>query len=125
MTQAQRQRRLETYFAELARAYARGLGLAYLGTIRQLPPPPLPGQEMEATRYYVNGLAPSGGGTRLVEFTPALYAALRKAEAWVETGRGPGPAATPVQADARRTGGHPGAIRPRTQPGFRRRSPAI
>jgi hypothetical protein len=125
MTNAQRQRRFETYFTELARALARSLGLAYLGTIRQLPPPPLPGQQLEATRYYVNGLAPSGGGTRLVEFTPALYAALRQAEAWVETGRGPGPAANPAHPGARRTGGGPGAVRPSAKSGFKRRSPAI
>jgi len=125
MTNAQRQRRFETYFADLARAHARGLGLAYLGTIRQLPPPPLPGQQMETTRYYVNGLAPSGGGTRLVEFTPALYAALRKAEAWVETGRGSPPAASPAPPGARRNGGGPATGRPGAKSGFKRRSPAI
>jgi hypothetical protein len=91
MNLPQRQARLERFFADLARRYALSLGLGYLGTIRQLPPPPLPGERLGATRYYVNGLAPKGGGTRLVEFNPPLYAAVRRAEAWVESGRGPAP----------------------------------
>jgi hypothetical protein len=92
LTSAQRQNRLEHLFPELARRYARSLGLGYVGTIRQLPPPPLPGEQPGATRYYLNGLVPKGGGTHLVEFSPALYATVRRAEHWVETGRGPLPA---------------------------------
>ncbi len=91
MNLSQRQARLERFFAALARSYALSLGLEYLGTIRQLPPPPLPGELLGVTRYYVNGLAPKGGGTRLVEFSPPLYASVRRAEAWVATGRGPAP----------------------------------
>ncbi len=91
MNLPQRQARLERFFADLARRYALSLGLGYLGTIRQLPPPPLPGERLGATRYYVNGLPPQGGGTQLVEFNPTLYAAVRRAEAWVQTGRGPAP----------------------------------
>ncbi len=124
MNLPQRQGRLERFFAALARTYAHGLGLGYIGTIRQLPPPPLPGERLGATRYYVNGLAPDGGGTRLVEFSPPLYAAVRKAEAWVETGRGPAPVLAGTSSRAARLNGAPrGGARPAAE-GAPRRSRA-
>ncbi|HXQ80163.1 MAG TPA: hypothetical protein VN775_02540 [Opitutaceae bacterium] len=91
MTPAQRQSAFDRFFASLARARAQRLGLRYAGTIRKLPPPPLPGETTGATRYYLNAVAADGSASGLVELGRSADAALRKAERWVETGKGPAP----------------------------------
>ena len=93
MTPAQRQAVFDRFFTSLARACSRRLGLGFAGTIRKLPPPPLPGETLGTTRYYLNAVAADGSGSGLVELGGAADAALRRAEKWVETGRGPAPVA--------------------------------
>jgi hypothetical protein len=90
MTPAQRQAAFERFFAATARAFAARLGMGFAGTIRKLPPPPLPGERPGATRYYVNAV-PTQGGPGLVELGGAALAAIRRAERWAETGEGPRP----------------------------------
>ncbi|HMD60472.1 MAG TPA: hypothetical protein VKG78_03525 [Opitutaceae bacterium] len=89
MTPAQRQAAFDRYFISLARNRARRLGVAYAGTIRKLPPPPLPGGAPGETRYYLNAVSADGSG--LVELGSAADAALRRAERWLEAGEGSGP----------------------------------
>jgi len=91
MSPAQRQSLFDRYFPSLAREYAQAMNLEYAGTIRKLPPPPLPGEIIGQTRYYINTLTGAGKGTRLVEFPAEIYAVLRRAEAWVDTGKGAPP----------------------------------
>jgi|CZKI01.1.fsa_nt_gi hypothetical protein len=91
MTQAQRQAVFDRLFASLARSRSQRLGLGYAGTIRKLPPPPLPGEAPGATRYYLNAVAADGSGSGLVELGGPADAALRRAERWVETAKGPAP----------------------------------
>jgi hypothetical protein len=93
MTPARRQAAFDRFFVSLARAGARRLGLGYLGTIRKMPPPPLPGEAAGATRYYLNAVAADGSRSGLVELGAAADAALRRAEKWVATGVGPAPKA--------------------------------
>ena len=93
MTPARRQAAFDRYFVSLAREGARRLGLGYLGTIRKMPPPPLPGESAGATRYYLNAVAADGSRSGLVELGAAADAALRRAEKWVATGVGPAPKA--------------------------------
>lgn len=92
MSPAQRQAAFERLFAASARAYARRLGLGFAGTIRKLPPPPLPGERPGATRYYVNTVALDGAAAGLVELRGSALAEVRRAEAWAETGTGAAPA---------------------------------
>jgi hypothetical protein len=92
MTSAQRQSAFDRFFNSLARARSERLGLGYAGTIRKLPPPPLPGEPPGATRYYLNAVAADGSRSGLVELGNATDAALRRAERWVESGKGPAPA---------------------------------
>jgi hypothetical protein len=91
-TSTQRRAAFERFFTDLARARSTRLGLGFVGTIRRLPPPPLPGEAPGGTRYYLNAIAANGAGPRLVELGAAADAALRRAERWVETGKGPAPA---------------------------------
>jgi hypothetical protein len=93
MTPARRQAAFDRFFVSLARAGARRLGLGYLGTIRKMPAPPLPGEAAGATRYYLNAVAADGSRSGLVELGAAADAALRRAEKWVATGVGPAPKA--------------------------------
>ena len=103
MTPRQRQSAFDRFFATLARGRSRRLGLRYLGTIRKLPPPALPGEEQGATRYYLNAVAGDDSTSGLVELGGRADAALRRAERWVETGRGPAPAgAAPASGKRRR-----------------------
>jgi hypothetical protein len=92
MTPRQRQAAFDRFFIALARKRSERLGLGYLGTIRKMPPPPLPGEAPDKTRYYLNAVARDGSGTGLVELGGAADAALRRAERWVESGEGPAPA---------------------------------
>ncbi|HXN34739.1 MAG TPA: hypothetical protein VN877_01115 [Opitutaceae bacterium] len=92
MTPAKRQAAFDQLFTELARKCAKRLGLSYAGTIRKLPPPPLPGEEQGETRYYLNAVAGDSRGGRLVELGGAADAALRRAERWARTGEGRKPA---------------------------------
>jgi hypothetical protein len=92
MTPRQRQAAFDRFFASLARSRSRRLGLRYLGTLRKLPPPPLPGEPPGVTRYYLNAVAKDDSSSGLVELGGAADAALRRAERWVETGRGAAPA---------------------------------
>lgn len=92
MTPAQRQASFEKFFATAARAYARRLGLGFAGTIRKLPPPPLPGERPGATRYYVNAVS-GDGAPGLVEIGGSALAEVRRAERWADTGEGPRPGA--------------------------------
>jgi hypothetical protein len=93
MTPAQRQAVFDRFFTSLARECSQRLGLGFAGTIRKMPPPPLPGETPGTTRYYLNAVAADGSGSGLVELGGAADAALRRAEKWVETGKGPAPAA--------------------------------
>jgi hypothetical protein len=92
MTPAKRQAAFDRLFTELAKKCARRLGLSYAGTIRKLPPPPLPGGKPGETRYYLNAVAEDSRGGRLVELGRTADAALRRAERWVRTGVGRKPA---------------------------------
>jgi hypothetical protein len=91
MTPTQRQAAFDRYFTELARKRSLRLGLRFAGTIRKLPPPPLPGEKPGATRYFLNAVAADGRGSGLVALGGPSDAALRRAENWVATGRGPAP----------------------------------
>jgi hypothetical protein len=63
MSPAQRQAAFDRFFTSLARRCSQRLGLGYAGTIRKLPPPPLPGESPGTTRYYLNAVA-AGLGIR-------------------------------------------------------------
>jgi hypothetical protein len=102
MTPSQRQAAFDRFFTSLARRRSRSLGLGYAGTIRKLPPPPLPGEGPGATRYYLNAVAADASRSGLVELGGAADAALRRAEKWVETGEGPAPAPGLTAAKARK-----------------------
>jgi hypothetical protein len=91
MTPTQRQSVFDRFYEQLARRRASQLGLRYLGTLRKLPPPPLPGEAQGATRYYLNAVAGDGSSSGLAELGGRADAALRRAEEWVETGRGRAP----------------------------------
>jgi len=91
MTPSQRQAAFDRYFTLLARGRSRRLGLVFAGTVIKLPPPPLPGDPPGATRYYANAVEADGSASGLVELGQAANAALRRAERWVETGKGPPP----------------------------------
>jgi hypothetical protein len=97
MTPHQRQAAFQRYFVSLARTRAKRLGLGYAGTIRKLPPPPLPGESPGPTRFFLNAVARDGLGCGLVELAGTAEASLRRAEAWVETGRGSAPDAPRVK----------------------------
>jgi hypothetical protein len=88
MTPSQRQAAFNRLLVSLAKKRAKRLGLAYAGTIRKLPPPPLPGEKQGETRYYLNAAAGGAGAGGLVELSRASNAKLRKAERWAETGKG-------------------------------------
>jgi hypothetical protein len=94
MTPNQRQAAFDRFFVELARGRAQRLGLGYAGTIRKLPPPPLPGEALGTTRYYLNAVARDGLSSGLVELAGAAEASLRRAEGWVRTGQGSAPVRT-------------------------------
>jgi len=91
MNPSRRQAAFEEIFTSAARAFARRRGLAYAGTIRKLPPPPLPGERPGATRYYVNAVARDGAAPGLLELSGGALAEVRRAERWAETGEGPQP----------------------------------
>ena len=95
MTYARRQTTFQRYFTTLAKARAARLGLGFAGTIRKLPPPPLPGEPAGATRYFLNAVARDGSSSGLVELAGAAEASLRRAEHWVESGAGAAPRAAP------------------------------
>jgi hypothetical protein len=88
MTSSQRQAAFDRIFAALAKKRAKRVGLAYAGTIRKLPPPPLPGERPGETRYYVNAVAAGSKGGGLLELGRAANAELKRAERWAETGKG-------------------------------------
>jgi hypothetical protein len=98
MTLRQRQAAFDRFFVSLARKCSARLGVGYLGTIRKLPPPPLPGEKLGSTRYYLNAVARDGSGSGLVEMGGSADDALRRAEVWVETGRGAAPEAAAPKA---------------------------
>jgi hypothetical protein len=100
MTPTQRQAAFDRYFAALARRRCRSLGLRFLGTIRKLPPPPLPGESPGETRYFLNAIAADGSASGLVELGGRADDALRRAERWAETGVGPAPAIAGAQRAA-------------------------
>jgi hypothetical protein len=98
MTPKQRQVAFDRFFVAHARKCSQRLGLGYLGTIRKLPPPPLPGEAAGGTRYYLNAVAKDGSRSGLVELGGTADAALRRAERWVATGDGPAPALLSAKA---------------------------
>jgi hypothetical protein len=102
MTPKQRQAAFDRYFIALARKCAARLGLRYVGTIRKLPPPPLPGEKAGGTQYFLNAVSKDGSRSGLVELGGPADAALRRAEKWVATGAGPAPALAAPKAKAAR-----------------------
>jgi hypothetical protein len=88
MTSAQRQAAFNRFFTELARALAQKRRLGFAGTLRKLPPPPLPGEPAGDTRYYLNAIPGDGSPPRLIELRGEADRSLRRAETWLETGRG-------------------------------------
>jgi len=100
MTPNQRQIAFERLFTAIAKRRAERLGMAYVGTIRRLAPPPLPGETAGTTLYYLNAVPSSGQGPTLVGLGAAADAQLRKAETWVATGKGAAP--VPPAAGKRR-----------------------
>jgi hypothetical protein len=91
MTSTQRQAAFDRFFTELARKCSQRLGLGFAGTIRKLPPPPLPGEIPGATLYFLNAVAADGRGSGLVSLGSTADAALRRAEKWVQSGKGSAP----------------------------------
>jgi hypothetical protein len=102
MTSYQRQAAFDRFFTGLARRRSEKLGLGFAGTIRKLPPPPLPGEPQGATLYFLNAVAADGRGSGLVALGGAAEAALRRAEKWVRTGKGPAPVPPGRAARSRR-----------------------
>jgi len=102
MTSSQRQAAFDRYFTELARRCSQRLGMGFAGTIRKLPPPPLPGEAQGATLYFLNAVAADGKGSGLVALGGAADAALRRAEKWVRTGKGAAPVPAGRTAKLRR-----------------------
>src|SRR5580692_8575187 len=100
MTPTQRQAAFDRFFTALARRRCERLGLGFAGTIRKLPPPPLPGEKPGTTQYYLNAVAANGRGSGLVPLGTTAQAALQRAENWVRTGKGRAPAA-PARAASR------------------------
>ncbi len=96
MTPRQRQAAFDRFFTTLAKGRSRRLGLRFVGTIRKLPPPPLPGERPGSTRYYLNAVAGDDSGSGLVELGGRADAALRRAERWAETGLGAAPVSLPA-----------------------------
>jgi len=96
MTSSQRQAAFQQYFTEVARAHARRHGLGYAGTIRKLPPPPLPGEGTGATRYFLNAVSRDGLTSGLVELPGPSESALQRAERWAESGEGSAPRLPPA-----------------------------
>jgi hypothetical protein len=96
MTPTQRQAAFDRFLTETARSHARRLGVEYAGTLRKLPPPPLPGEIPAGTRFFLNAVAADGSRTGLVELTGPAAASLSRAESWALTGKGrPPPLAKP------------------------------
>jgi hypothetical protein len=91
MTSSQRQAAFDRFFTELARKCSQRLGLGFAGTIRKLPPPPLPGESPGATLYFLNAVAADGRGSGLVALGVTADTALRRAEKWVQSGKGSAP----------------------------------
>jgi hypothetical protein len=102
MTSSQRQAAFNRFFVTLAKSRATRLGLGYAGTIRKLPPPPLPGQAQGTTRYFLNAVASDGSRSGLVELAGTAEASLRRAESWVETGKGSAPVLPGVKTPKRK-----------------------
>ena len=92
MTSAKRRAAFDRLFVKLAKRRAKQLGLAYAGTVRKLPPPPLPGERPGEARYYLNAAAAGSKGGGLVELGRTADAALHAAGEWAETGKGRKPA---------------------------------
>ncbi len=100
-TSTQRRAAFERFFTDLARARSERLGLGFVGTIRRLPPPPLPGEAQGGTRYYANAIAAGKGRARgLVELGVTLPTPPSEEGRAVEfeTGEGPAPAGPRPQA---------------------------
>lgn len=97
MTSSKRQAFFERFFIALARRRSARLGLGYVGTLRRLPPPPLPGEAQAATLYFLNATGGDHSGPRLFGLGPRADSALRKAERWVETGEGAEPSVLPAK----------------------------
>lgn len=76
----------------LAQAFAADEGLDLICTVRKLPPPAFPGEGAGVTRLFINASKKRGSIRRLLEFTPAMYRAVLRAQRWVETGEGKPPA---------------------------------
>jgi hypothetical protein len=102
MNFSQRQTAFDRFFTDLARTRSERLGLGFAGTVRKLPPPPLPGEAQGPTRYFLNAVAADGKGSGLVPLGVTADAALRRAQKWVETGKGAAPSPPRRPAGVRR-----------------------
>ena len=102
MNPSQRRAAFERFLTGLAKGRSRRLGLGYVGTIRRLPPPPLPGEDPVETICFLNATTGARSGPRLVELGGPANAALRRAEKWVETGEGRPPVAAGPKPKSRR-----------------------
>jgi hypothetical protein len=100
MTSAQRQAAFDRFLTALARADADQRGLGFAGTLRKLPPPPLPGERTGSTRYYLNAVPADGSAPRLVELRGEAGRALLRAEEWLQSGRGAAPSLRPPKKGA-------------------------
>ncbi len=92
MTSTQRHAAFERLLGDVARRRARRLGLGFLGTLRKLPPPPLPGEPAGSTRFFLNAVSADGARAGLVELDGRERAELTRAELWAATGEGRAPA---------------------------------
>ena len=102
MNLSQRQAAFDRFFTGMARTRSGRLGVGFAGTGRKLPPPPLPGEAQGPTRYFLNAVAADGRGSGLVPLGTTADAALRRAQKWVETGKGAAPSPPRRMARSRR-----------------------
>ena len=91
LNHSQRQAFLDRYVNALAQRFALDQGLDLVCTVRKLPPPAFPGEKPGSLKYFINASRKGSSTRSLLEFTPAMYALVLKAQRWVENAKGPPP----------------------------------